>query len=217
LSITVFLADDHAVVRDGLRVLLEAQHDIKVIGDAANGRDAVREVTKLCPDVVIVDIAMPELNGIEATCQIRQLCPATQVVILSVHSTTEHIFRALQAGARGYLLKESAGAEVVKAVLAVHAGRRYLSQKISDKVIDDFVRQRELAQAQSPLARLSPREREVLQLVVEGKSSTEIADTLSLSPKTIETYRSRLMHKLGISDLPSLVKFAIQHGLTTLE
>jgi DNA-binding NarL/FixJ family response regulator len=217
LSITVFLADDHAVVRDGLRVLLEAQHDIKVIGDAANGRDAVRQVTKLCPDVVIVDIAMPELNGIEATCQIRQLCPATQVVILSVHSTTEHIFRALQAGARGYLLKESAGAEVVKAVLAVHAGRRYLSQKISDKVIDDFVRQRELAQAQSPLARLSPREREVLQLVVEGKSSTEIADTLSLSPKTIETYRSRLMHKLGISDLPSLVKFAIQHGLTTLE
>jgi RNA polymerase sigma factor (sigma-70 family) len=216
LTITVFLADDHAVVRDGLRVLLEAQHHIRVIGDAANGRDAVRRVTRLRPDVAIMDIAMPELNGIEATCQIRQLCPDTQVVILSVHSTTEHIFRALQAGARGYLLKESAGAEVVKAVLAVHAGRRYLSGKISDRVVDEFVRQRELTRNQSPLARLSPREREVLQLVVEGKSSAEIAEILSLSPKTVETYRSRMMQKLDINDLASLVKFAIQHGLTPL-
>jgi DNA-binding NarL/FixJ family response regulator len=217
LSITVFLADDHAVVRDGLRVLLETQHDITVIGDAANGRDAVRQMAELCPDVAVVDIAMPELNGIEATCQICQLCPATQVVILSIHSTTEHIFRALQAGARGYLLKESAGAEVVNAVRAVHAGRRYLSQKITDKVLDDYVRQQEILKAQSPLERLSPREREVLQLVVEGRSSAEIADILSLSPKTVETYRSRLMHKLGINDLPNLVKFAIQHGLTPLE
>jgi DNA-binding NarL/FixJ family response regulator len=217
LSITVFLADDHAVVRDGLRVLLETQHDITVIGDAANGRDAVRQVADLCPDVAVVDIAMPELNGIEATCQIRQLCPATQVVILSIHSTNEHIFRALQAGARGYLLKESAGADVVNAVRTVHAGRRYLSQKITDKVLDDYVLQQETTKAQSPLERLSPREREVLQLVVEGRSSAEIADILSLSPKTVETYRSRLMHKLGISDLPNLVKFAIQHGLTPLE
>jgi DNA-binding NarL/FixJ family response regulator len=217
LSITVFLADDHAVVRDGLRVLLETQHDITVIGDAANGRDAVRQMAELRPDVAVVDIAMPELNGIEATCQIRQLCPATQVVILSIHSTTEHIFRALQAGARGYLLKESAGAEVVNAVRAVYAGRRYLSQKITDKVLDDYVRQQEILKAQSPLERLSPREREVLQLVVEGRSSAEIADILSLSPKTVETYRSRLMHKLGINDLPNLVKFAIQHGLTPLE
>jgi len=217
LTITVFLADDHAVVRDGLRVLLEAQHRIKVIGDAANGRDAVRRVTRLRPDVAIIDIAMPELNGIEATCQIRQLCPDTQVVILSVHSTTEHIFRALQAGARGYLLKESAGAEVAKAVLAVCEGQRYLSTQISDRVVDEFVRQRELNRDRSPLARLSPREREVLQLVVEGKSSAEIANILSLSPKTVETYRSRLMHKLDINDLPNLVKFAVQHGITPLE
>jgi DNA-binding NarL/FixJ family response regulator len=217
LSITVFLADDHAVVRDGLRVLLETQHDITVIGDAANGRDAVRQVAELCPDVAVMDIAMPELNGIEATYQIRQLCPAIQIVILSIHSTTEHIFRALQAGARGYLLKESAGAEVVNAVRAVYAGRRYLSHKITDKVLDDYVLQQETLKAPSPLERLSPREREVLQLVVEGKSSVEIADILSLSPKTVETYRSRLMHKLGINDLPNLVKFAIQHGLTPLE
>jgi DNA-binding NarL/FixJ family response regulator len=134
-----------------------------------------------------------------------------------MHSTTEHIFRALQAGARGYLLKESAGIEVVKAVRSVHAGHRYLSQKISDTLVDDYVRQRQAAEPKSPLASLSPREREVLQLVVEGKSSIEIADALSLSVKTVETYRSRLMYKLDISDLPGLVKFAIQHGLTPLE
>jgi DNA-binding NarL/FixJ family response regulator len=217
MSITVFLADDHAVVRDGLRVLLEAQPDIRVIGDAADGRETVRRVARLCPDVVILDIAMPELNGIEAGREIAQVCPSTQVIFLSMHSTTEHIFRALQAGARGYLLKESAGIEVVNAVRAVHAGSRYLSQKISDSLIDDYVHQRQAAEAQSPLARLSPRERQVLQLVVEGKPSAEIAGILSLSLKTVETYRSRLMHKLGISDLPSLVKFAIQHGLTPLE
>lgn len=217
MSITVFVADDHAVVRDGLRFLLEAQTDIKVIGDAANGRDAVHQVARLCPDVVIVDIAMPDLNGIEATRQICQVCPSAQIIILSMHSTTEHIFQALQAGARGYLLKESAGIEVVNAVRQVHAGHRYLSQKISEKVIDDYVCQRKAAEAEGPLARLSPREREILQLVVEGKSSAEIAGILSLSPKTVETYRSRLMQKLGISDLPGLVKFAIQHGLTPLE
>jgi DNA-binding NarL/FixJ family response regulator len=217
MSITVFLADDHAVVRDGLRFLLEAQPDIKVIGDAANGREAVRRVTQLCPDVVVMDIAMPEMNGIEAARKIVQDCPSAQVIILSMHSTTEHVFRALQAGARGYLLKESAGIEVVQAVRAVHTKQRYLSRKISDRLIDDYVRQRQAAETKSPLALLSPREREVLQLVVEGKSSAEVANILSLSPKTIETYRGRLMQKLGISDLPGLVKFAIQHGLIPLE
>jgi DNA-binding NarL/FixJ family response regulator len=217
VTITVFLADDHAVVRDGLRLLLEAQPDLSVIGDAANGREAVRRVAQLCPDVVVIDIAMPELNGIEAAREIGEVCPSTQIIILSMHSTTEHVFRALQAGARGYLLKESAGIEVVNAVRAVYADRRYLSQKISDRLVDDYVYQRQAAEAKSPLARLSPREREVLQLVVEGKSSAEIADTLSLSVKTVETYRTRLMHKLGVSDLPGLVKFAILHGLTPLE
>jgi DNA-binding NarL/FixJ family response regulator len=213
----VFLADDHAVVRDGLRFMLQAQPDIQVIGDAANGRDAVRQVAELCPDVVVMDIAMPELNGIEAAWEIGQVCPSTEVVFLSMHATPEHIFRALQAGARGYLLKESAGIEVVNAVRAVHAGRRYLSEKISDQLVDDYVQQRQASDAKGPLARLSPREREVLQLVAEGKSSAEIAAILFLSPKTVETYRSRLMKKLGIHDLPGLVKFAIQHGLTPLE
>lgn len=217
MTIRVFLADDHAVVRDGLRFLLEAQGDVTVVGDAADGRETVRLVKQLRPDVVVMDIAMPDLNGIEATHEICKSCPSTRVVILSVYGTTEHIFRALQAGALGYLMKESAGAEVVTAVRAVHAGRRYLSQKIDEIIIDDYIHQRGVTEAKSPLESLSPREREVLQLAVEGKSNKEIADILYLSPKTVETYHSRLMQKLGINDLPSLVKFAIQHGITPLE
>ena len=217
MPIKVFLADDHAVVRDGLRLIMESQGDIIVVGEADNGRQTVRQVRNLAVDVVIMDVAMPELNGIEATCQIRETCPSTQVVILSMHSSAEHIFRALKAGAKGYLLKESAGQEVVNAVRAVHAGRRYLCQKISGDLIDDYVRQRQATTDRSPLQRLSSREREILQLVVEGKTSAEIAEILYISPKTVETYRSRLMQKLDIHDLPSLVKFAIQHGLTSLE
>ena len=211
---TVILADDHAVVRDGLHVLLEAHSDISVVGDAANGRQAVRLALQLHPDVVVMDIAMPELNGIEATQHIHDASPSAKVLILSMHSTTEHIFRALQAGARGYLLKDSAGTEVVDAVRAVHAGRRYLSQKIASTVLDDYISERSRA---SPLDSLSPRERQILQLVAEGKSSAEAAALLFLSPKTVDTYRSRMMQKLGIGDLPGLVKFAIQHGVTQLD
>ncbi|MFN8456039.1 MAG: response regulator transcription factor [Anaerolineae bacterium] len=217
MSITIFLADDHTIVRDGLRFLLEAQSDFRVVGDAADGREAIRQITQLHPNVVILDIAMPELNGLEAARQIRELCPATQVIILSMYATTAHIFQAIQAGVKGYLLKAAAGVEVVNAVRSVQAGRRYLTQKILDRVIDECMGQRDAGESYNPLALLSSREREVLQLVVEGKSSVEIAEILSLSPKTIETYRSTLMRKLGISDLPSLVKFAIQYGITSLE
>ncbi len=212
--IRVLLADDHAVVRDGLRVLLEAQPDIKVVGNAANGREVVRQAQQLHTDVVVMDIAMPELNGIEATLQIRDACPSTQILILSMHSTTEHIFRALQAGARGYLLKDSAGSEVVDAVRIVYAGRRYLSQKIATTVVDDYIAERHRS---SPLESLSRRERQILQLIAEGRSSAEVGAKLFLSPKTVDTYRSRMMHKLGIGDLPNLVKFAIQHGVTQLD
>lgn len=214
MAIGVFLADDHAVVREGLRLVLEAHPDIHVLGEASEGRGAVSEVRRLLPDVVIMDIAMPQSNGIEATLRIRELVPSVKVVILSMHSTTEHIFRALQAGARGYLLKESAGAEVVDAVRAVYTGGRYLSQKIAANVVDDYLRE---GQPASPLQALSRRELEVVQLVAEGRTSAEIAALLALSPKTVETYRSRLMQKLGVTDVPSLVKFAIQHGLTSLQ
>jgi DNA-binding NarL/FixJ family response regulator len=213
MSITVLLADDHAVVRDGLKLLLESRGDIRVVGEATDGRQAVRQVIRLAPRVAILDIAMPELNGIEAARQIRADCPHTQVIILSMHSSPEHIFQALQAGARGYLLKEAAGSEVVQAVMAVNNGGRYLSQKINDLIIDEYLNYGEDAAGHSPLTRLSPREREVLQLVAEGKSSAQISHILPLSPKTVETYRSRVMKKLDLKDLAALIKFAIQHGV----
>jgi len=217
MSITVFLADDHTVVRDGLRALLERQSDIIVIGDTANGREALRQVTNLCPDIVIMDVAMPDLNGIEATKKICEACPSVQVIILSMYSSTLHIERALTAGAHGYLLKESAGIELVNAVRTVYAGHRYLSQKISDKLIDSYPRLRQGVSETDPLACLSSREREVLQLIVEGNSNANIASILFLSLKTVETYRTRLMRKLGIKDIPGLIKFAIQHGMTQLD
>ncbi|MHB9074097.1 MAG: response regulator [Desulfobaccales bacterium] len=217
MKITVFLADDHAVVRDGLKLLLETQADLRVVGEAADGRQAVRRVDQLRPQVAILDIAMPELNGIEAARQIKEAHPQTQIIILSMYSSLEHIFQALRAGARGYLLKEAAGAEVIQAVRAVHSGKRYLSHKIADLVIDEYLRQGEGAAWDSPLTRLAPREREVLQLVAEGKSTAEIAQILPLSPKTVDTYRSRLLKKLGLRDLSALIKFALQHGLIQTE
>jgi DNA-binding NarL/FixJ family response regulator len=213
MTIRIFLADDHAVVRDGLRFLLEAQPDFKVVGDAANGHAAVQLAQQLRPEVVIMDIAMPGMNGTEATRQIRQTCPETQVVILSMHATAEHIFQSLQAGARGYLLKESAGVEVVAAVRAVQAGHRYLSEAISEALVDDYLSQHQTSVPQNPLEQLSAREREILPLVAEGRSSAEIANIMSLSPSTVDTYRSRLMRKLGVEDVLSLVRFALEHGL----
>lgn len=214
MTIKVFLADDHAVLRDGLRSLLEAQGDITVVGESDNGRDAVREMEELLPDVVVMDIAMPDLNGIEATRIISDRWPGVRVVMLSVFSDAESIYRALQAGASGYLLKSSAGREVVEAVRTVHLGGRYLSDKITETVVDEYVRER---QAKSPLETLSPRERQVLQLSAEGKTIPEMAELLSLSPRTVETYRARLMEKLGIKDLRGLIMFAVKHGITPIE
>jgi DNA-binding NarL/FixJ family response regulator len=211
MMITIVLADDHAVMRDGLRVLLEMQPDLRVSGEASTGRQAIHQAQQARPDVLIMDIGMAELNGIDATHQVRALCPDTQVVILSMHSTEEHIARALQAGALGYVLKESAGIEVIDAVRAAKAGQRYLSPKIAAICLNQH---REIP---DPLQRLSTREREILQLMVEGRTSAQMGSILRLSPKTVETYRSRLMQKLGFSNLPNLVKFAIQQGIISLE
>jgi DNA-binding NarL/FixJ family response regulator len=212
MTIRVLLADDHLILRDGLAALLEAQDGMTVVAHAQDGREAVRKATEFKPDVAIMDIVMPELDGIEATRLVRRSSPLTQVVILSMYSTTEHIFRALQAGAQGYLLKESAGSELVAAVRSVHAGRRYLSQKITETVVIEYMREH---QPVDPLSKLSNRERQILQLVAEGKSTVTIASTLFLSPKTVDTYRSRLMQKLEIDSMAGLVKFAIACGLTS--
>jgi DNA-binding NarL/FixJ family response regulator len=212
----VFLVDDHAIIRDGLRLILESQGDISIVGEASNGRQAVREVSKICPDIVIMDIAMPELNGIDATVQINESCPSTHVIILSVLDTSEYIFEALKAGAKGYILKESAGEEVVKAIRRVQTGQHYLSQEISEKVVTDYIKQRGDTEEKSQIKTLSKREREILQLIVEGKSSAEIAHILFISPKTVDTYKSRLMQKLDIKDIPTLVRYAIKHGISPL-
>lgn len=210
--IKILLADDHSVLTDGLRILIESQQDMQVVGIATDGRRAVNMMKANCPDVVLMDVSMPVLNGIEAAQQVRELCPKLLILMLSMHADIEYVNRALQAGAQGYILKESAGAEVLQAIREVVAGRTFFSAKITEKMLVS------LSKAQKgPLESLSEREREVLQLTVEGQTSSEIAAQLSLSPKTVETYRSRIMTKLDLDSLPALVKFAIQHGVTGLE
>jgi DNA-binding NarL/FixJ family response regulator len=215
--ISVFIADDHAIVRDGLLMLLEAQKDIQVAGTAPDGLQAVKAIENLKPDIVLMDISMPRLNGIEAVQRLTKTCRSTRVIMLSMHAGFEYISRAIKAGAHGFLLKDSAGQELIKAIRQVHSGVRYLSSKVSNEFMDYYAKDTLDDQGLPSLDQLSFRERETLQLVVEGKSSAEIADILFLSPKTIETYRSRIMEKLHIHDIPGLVKFAIKQGMITLE
>ena len=202
---TVLLADDHAMMREGLSVLLTGA-GMQIVGSVGNGREAVRAAIATAPDVVLMDLTMPEMNGIEATREIRSRMPATLVVVLSMHSNREHVFQAMKAGAMGYVLKDAASAELVKAVRAVCAGGRYISPAIGPLL--------ELSGQRGPLESLSKRECQVLQLVVEGRTSGEIASAINLSRTSVDTYRSRLMKKLGVSDIASLVKLAVQHGLT---
>ncbi|MCB0166170.1 MAG: response regulator transcription factor, partial [Anaerolineae bacterium] len=197
MKITILLADDHPVVRDGLRLVIDAQSDLEVIGEVDNGLDAVHHATTACPHVIVMDITMPKLNGIEATRQILETCPDSRVIVLSMHASTKHVLWSLQAGAMGYLLKGSASSEVITAIRSVTNGRRYLSRKVAEQIGKDQLHQLEKKEIDNPLAPLSPREREVLQLVVEGKSSAEIAKLLYLSTKTVETYRYRLMQMLN--------------------
>jgi DNA-binding NarL/FixJ family response regulator len=212
--IRVLIADDHGVVAEGLRFVVEAQPDMEVIACVQDSREAVRLSIDARPDVVLIDHAMPQLNGAEATHLIRERCPETQVIILSMYSNRVHVLGALQAGASGYVVKKSAAKEVVEAIRAVHKGERYLSKELADIVIDQLVQK---SHSGNPLERLSSRERQVLQMLVEGHGHAHIGATLSVSPKTVETYRARMMEKLGIHDFPTLVKFAIQHGIIPLE
>jgi DNA-binding NarL/FixJ family response regulator len=213
MVIRVLLADDHGVLRDGVQRLLEVHSDIKVVSMVSDGLEAVEMAGRLRPDVVVMDITMPGLSGIDATRAMVEKLPEIGVVMLSMHSTVELVRQALLAGARGYLLKESAGREVESAVRAVAAGRRFLGAGIADKIAAEYP----YAAKRSDLDYLTPRERDVLRLIVEGRSSAEAAAILGLSPRSVDTYRARLMDKLQIDDLPSLVKFAIRHGITTTD
>lgn len=213
MSIRVLIADDHTILREGLKLILESRGDIKVVAEAADGLDAVKKAKEFNPDVIVMDVSMPNMNGIEATGRILEENKKVKIVILSMKASSEDIYRALHAGATGYLLKESAGSEIADAVHAAVNNRRYLSRKVDDILIDSYIFERKNLTSRSPLESLSSREREILQLVAEGKTSNEIASMLYLSVKTVETYRSRLMQKLRLKDSSALIKFAIEQGL----
>ena len=213
MSVRILIADDHAIVREGIRTILQAQDDMEVVGEAGDGREALNKAEVLKPDVILMDISMPALNGIEATRMILSRMPTVRVIILSMHHTNEYVIRAMQAGARAFLLKESAGFSVVRAVRAVMKGRKYFDEGIE---VPHIKRSGSPVPPETPLSSLSRRERETLQLIVEGNTNAAIAEIFKISTKSVETYRSRLMLKLGISNVPALVIFALQHGVISL-
>ena len=216
MSIRVFFADDHQIVREGLRTLLKKQPDMEVVGEAENGRKTVQLVQELLPNVVIMDIAMPDLNGIEATRQIIANTPGVKVIALSMHSDRRFVVGILNAGASGYLLKDCAFEELINAIRAVVANRIFLSPKIVETVIKDFSHLFQKLDI-SVFSNLTSREREVLQFLSEGKTTKQIAFHLDVSVKTVETYRQQIMDKLGIYSIAELTKYAIREGLTSLE
>ncbi len=204
----ILLADDHAVVRQGFRMILGAQPDMEIVGEAGNGREAVTMCEQLQPDVVVMDVAMPELNGIEATRRITEAIPHTRVLALSMHKDSVYVREILRAGARGYLLKDSIDVDLLAAVRAVAKGEGYLSPGVSDAVLSDYRKH-----VTDPLDLLSSREREVLQLIAEGKTNKEIATLLNLSVYTVDAHRGRIMEKLNLHSSSELVRFALRKGL----
>lgn len=207
-SITIFIADDHTILREGLSKMLEAESGFRVVGEAENGLKAVSMVEQLKPDVVLMDIAMPILNGIDATRRIKKICPETKVIILSMHSHDRFVNELFRIGASGYLLKNSTGADVIKAIHAALEGGTYLSPSISRRVIEDYVSLKKQSVDDELYAELSNREREVFQMIAEGRSTREISEILCLSPNTVKTHRSNIMEKLKKHSLSELIQFA---------
>jgi two-component system response regulator NreC len=213
MSIKVLIADDHQIVRDGLRSMLEKEPWIKVVGEAEEGRTTLRLARELAPDVIIMDVSMPDLNGIEATRQIVAEFPTIKVIALSMHNDRRFVLNMIKAGAKGYLLKDSAFKELAKAIKVVVSNQTYLSGEIADILVQDYLSVATPDEF-SAFHLLSPREREVLQLLAEGKSSNQIAESLHISVKTVETHRAQLMAKLKIKSIAELTKYAIREGLT---
>ncbi len=209
----ILLADDHKLIRSGLKALIEQQPDLTVVGEADDGRQAVALAASLKPDLLVMDIGMPNLNGIEAAHQITQANPATAIVILSMHSDESYVLRALKAGAKGYLLKDSAESDLIRAVHAVAGGKSFFSPAVSKVLLDDYVRKLQRSGAEDAYDLLTPREREILQLIAEGKSNKDVANLLNLSVYTVETHRSNIMEKLNLRGVPELILYAVRKGI----
>ncbi|MBI9046872.1 MAG: response regulator transcription factor [Anaerolineaceae bacterium] len=212
-QIKIVLVEDHTIVRKGVRALLEYEEDFEVLAEASDGREAVKKVEQFHPDVVLMDISMPRLNGLEATRQIKQRYPETSVLVLSMYETKEYIFQFLQAGASGYLVKHSAPKELIWAIRTVYQGNTYLSSSISKVVIEEYIQSAEKTIKNNHINTLTNREREVLQLIVEGNPSSQIAAILHISEKTVRTHRSNIMKKLEIHSIAELTQYAISKGI----
>jgi DNA-binding NarL/FixJ family response regulator len=213
---TILLADDHRIVRQGLRALLEAEPDFSLVGETGDGLEAIQLAERLQPDVIVLDLMMPGISGLEATRQISDNCPQTQVVILSMHADEAYVLEALRNGASGYVLKDSSADDLVRAVREVEAGRRYLSPPLSERAIEAYTRKAQETSLDS-YEELTNREREVLHLVAEGHSSTEIAERLSISSRTVETHRANMMRKLDLHSQTDLIRYALKRGIIPME
>jgi DNA-binding NarL/FixJ family response regulator len=212
VALTLLLADDHQIVRQGLRAILKSVVDLRLVGEAADGLETVRLVDRLQPDVLVLDLMMPGLNGLEVARQVSKRSPRTRIVILSMYSNEAYVVEALRAGATGYVLKESGAEELVKAIREVGAGRRYFSAPISEHALGAYVKKAEESSL-DPYDTLTTREREILQLTAEGLSGTEISDRLFISPRTVESHRANLMRKLGVRNQKELIRYAVQRGI----
>ncbi len=215
-KIRLLVADDHKIFRQGITKLLEQEPDLQVVGEAADGREAVKKATELKPDLVLMDIAMANLNGLEATKQIKKVLPETKIIMVTMHKNEEYILQSFQAGGSGYILKEGAVEELVNAIRSIYQDKSFLSPTISKTLIDAYLRKMETGKTETPFDLLTDREREVLQLIAEGYTNREVAKALFISVKTVEAHRAHIMQKLNIHDVAKLVKYAIQKGLVDL-
>ena len=213
----IVIAEDHTILREGLRALLSSSPDFDIVGEAEDGREAVKCVAKFKPDLILTDLSMPKLNGMEAIREIKRESPKTKILVLTVHKTEEYILATLKAGADGYLLKDSNHAELLAAVRHVLSGKHYISPGISDKVLEGYLEGRKTLKTRTPWETLTAREREILKLIAEGYKNKEIANDLCISVKTVEKHRSNLMQKLNLRSVQALITFAIRKGLVSRE
>jgi two-component system response regulator NreC len=215
-KVRLLVADDHKIFRQGIKKLLEEEPDLQVVGESADGRETVKKATELKPDIILMDIAMANLNGLEATKQIKKVLPETKIIMLTMHKNEEYVLQSFQAGASGYILKEGAVEELVSAIRSIHQDKSFLSPTVSKTLVDAYLRKMETGKTETPFDLLTDREREVLQLIAEGFTNREVAKQLFISVKTVEAHRAHIMQKLNIHDIAKLVKYAIQKGLVDL-